>query len=66
MEQVARATRNFSPELRIGKGGFGTVYRAVLDSGQVVAIKRAKNVNGEILFMDWQSNAERVFFVMLV
>lgn len=66
MEQVARATRNFSPELRIDKGGFGTVYRAVLDSGQVVAIKRAKKVSGEVLFMDWQSNVERVFFFVIL
>lgn len=44
LNQVARATRNFSPSLQIGEGGFGTVYRAQLDDGQVVAIKRAKKV----------------------
>lgn len=45
LSQVARATRNFSPSLQIGEGGFGTVYRAQLDDGQVVAIKRAKKVS---------------------
>lgn len=44
LNQVARATRNFSPSLQIGEGGFGTVYRAQLDDGQIVAIKRAKKV----------------------
>lgn len=42
--QAARATNNFSPSLQIGEGGFGTVYKAQLEDGQVVAIKRAKKV----------------------
>ncbi|CAA2988387.1 calmodulin-binding receptor-like cytoplasmic kinase 3 [Olea europaea subsp. europaea] len=42
MGQIARATRNFSPSLILGEGGFGTVYRAELPDGQVVAVKRAK------------------------
>ncbi|KAG7984529.1 hypothetical protein I3843_04G164500 [Carya illinoinensis] len=40
--QVVKATGNFSPSARIGEGSFGTVYRARLEDGQVVAIKRAK------------------------
>lgn len=44
MNQVARATRNFSPSLQIGEGGFGTVYKAQLDDGHIVAIKRGKKV----------------------
>ncbi|XP_043721593.1 calmodulin-binding receptor-like cytoplasmic kinase 3 [Telopea speciosissima] len=42
MNQVVRATHNFSPSLKIGEGGFGTVYKAELQDGQVVAVKRAK------------------------
>ncbi|XP_071726803.1 calmodulin-binding receptor-like cytoplasmic kinase 3 [Rutidosis leptorrhynchoides] len=42
MNQVVRATHNFAPSLRIGEGGFGTVYKAQLPDGQVVAIKRLK------------------------
>lgn len=44
MSQVARATHNFSSSLLIGEGGFGTVYRAELPDGKVVAIKRARKV----------------------
>lgn len=44
MSQVARATQNFSPSLKVGEGGFGTVYKAQLQDGQVVAIKRASKV----------------------
>lgn len=40
--QISKATRNFSPSLKIGQGGFGTVYKGRLDNGQVVAIKRAR------------------------
>lgn len=44
--QVVRATQNFSPSMRIGKGAFGIVYKGYLEDGQVVAIKRAKGVSG--------------------
>ncbi|KAF5744384.1 hypothetical protein HS088_TW08G00988 [Tripterygium wilfordii] len=42
MEEILKATRNFSPPLKIGQGGFGTVYKGRLQDGNVVAIKRAK------------------------
>ncbi|KAK8540707.1 hypothetical protein V6N13_027023 [Hibiscus sabdariffa] len=58
MTEVARATCNFSPELRIGEGGFGTVYKALLDSGQVVAIKRAKKEHIEKLQTEFSSEVE--------
>lgn len=45
LSQVVRATRNFSETLQIGQGGFGTVYKANLEDGLVVAVKRAKRVS---------------------
>uniref|UniRef100_A0A0E0K710 Protein kinase domain-containing protein n=1 Tax=Oryza punctata TaxID=4537 RepID=A0A0E0K710_ORYPU len=42
MEEILRATNNFSPALKIGQGGFGAVYRGVLPDGTLVAVKRAK------------------------
>ncbi|KAK3439459.1 hypothetical protein EUGRSUZ_C04322 [Eucalyptus grandis] len=56
--QVTKATNNFSPSLRIGKGGFGTVYRASLDEGQVVAIKRAKREHFKGLRTEFSSEVE--------
>uniref|UniRef100_A0A0D9WCA6 Protein kinase domain-containing protein n=1 Tax=Leersia perrieri TaxID=77586 RepID=A0A0D9WCA6_9ORYZ len=38
--QLAAATRDFSPEFKIGEGSFGTVYRGKLADGREVAIKR--------------------------
>lgn len=42
MEDIYKATKNFSPSLKIGQGGFGIVYKGCLADGTVVAIKRAK------------------------
>jgi serine/threonine protein kinase len=42
MAELARATSNFSPQNKIGQGGFGMVYRGRLKDGRVVAIKRGK------------------------
>ncbi|XAR68898.1 Non-specific serine/threonine protein kinase [Bertholletia excelsa] len=40
--ELKRATQNFKEE--IGKGGFGTVYRGVLDNHRAVAVKRLDGV----------------------
>lgn len=44
MEEINKATKNFSPSFKIGQGGFGTVYKGRLEDGTLVAIKRAKKV----------------------
>ncbi|MBA0714953.1 hypothetical protein Golax_013891 [Gossypium laxum] len=53
IEEIFRATGNFSPAFKIGQGGFGTVYKGKLDDGTLVAIKRAKKV--------WIWNDESVY-----
>ncbi|XP_076961051.1 G-type lectin S-receptor-like serine/threonine-protein kinase SD1-1 [Bidens hawaiensis] len=40
LSEVARATCNFNDSYKIGEGGFGPVYKGVLDGGQEVAVKR--------------------------
>ncbi|CAL5417642.1 unnamed protein product [Camellia sinensis] len=39
-ESIVEATENFSTKHCVGEGGCGTVYRAALTSGQVVAVKK--------------------------
>ncbi|KAF7806444.1 calmodulin-binding receptor-like cytoplasmic kinase 3 [Senna tora] len=58
LSQITRATRNFSETLQIGEGGFGTVYRAQLEDGLVVAVKRAKREYFESLRTEFCSEVE--------
>lgn len=58
MSQIARATQNFSPALKLGEGGFGTVYKAQLPDGQLVAIKRGKKEHFDALRSEFRSEVE--------
>ncbi|KAL3725494.1 hypothetical protein ACJRO7_030511 [Eucalyptus globulus] len=42
-EDIKKATRNFSRDYIIGRGGYGNVYRGLLQDGTEVALKRFKN-----------------------
>lgn len=43
LEELRKATNNFSPHCLIGSGAFGDVYRATLDVEGTVAIKKARD-----------------------
>lgn len=43
LEDLKKATGNFSNENLLGTGGYGNVYKGTLADGEVVAIKRFKN-----------------------
>ncbi|XP_026663634.2 calmodulin-binding receptor-like cytoplasmic kinase 1 isoform X2 [Phoenix dactylifera] len=56
MAEIHKVTKNFSPLLKIGQGGSGTVYKGQLDDGALVAVKRAKkNVYDKHLSIEFQN-----------
>ncbi|KAL1105660.1 hypothetical protein V6Z11_D04G148300 [Gossypium hirsutum] len=48
IKEIAKATKNFSKDNLLGSGGFGEVFKGILDDGTSIAVKRAKlgNANG--------------------
>ncbi|CAL5335868.1 unnamed protein product [Camellia sinensis] len=43
---IANSTNNFSIDNKLGEGGFGPVYKGILEGGQEIAVKRlSKNSN---------------------
>ncbi|PKU78358.1 calmodulin-binding receptor-like cytoplasmic kinase 3 [Dendrobium catenatum] len=58
VNQIIKATQNFSPSLKLGEGGFGTVYKGILGDGQIVAVKRAKKEHFGTLRDEFSSEVE--------
>ncbi|XP_028797387.1 probable leucine-rich repeat receptor-like protein kinase At5g49770 [Neltuma alba] len=52
LEELKKYTNNFSEDNTVGSGGYGKVYRAVLPTGELVAIKRAaeESMQGAVEF----------------
>ena len=48
-QEIIDATQNFDANFCIGKGGYGTVYKAMLTLGNIVAVKKLQSLHdGEI------------------
>ncbi|KAG7558041.1 Protein kinase domain [Arabidopsis suecica] len=46
-DTIRIATNDFSPNNHLGEGGFGAVYKGVLDSGEEIAVKRLSMKSGQ-------------------
>ncbi|CAL5200593.1 unnamed protein product [Lathyrus oleraceus] len=44
---ILEATMDFSPENKLGQGGYGPVYKGILATGQQVAVKRLSKTSGQ-------------------
>ncbi|CAF2148952.1 unnamed protein product [Brassica napus] len=44
---IVKATNDFSRENELGRGGFGPVYKGVLEDGQEIAVKRLSGKSGQ-------------------
>ena len=51
-EDIVEATEDFDIRYCIGTGGYGSVYKAQLPSGKVVALKKLQHFEGKVLAYD--------------
>ncbi|KAI6703915.1 hypothetical protein NL676_013051 [Syzygium grande] len=47
LSTIASATNNFSILSKLGQGGFGSVYKGVMDNGTEIAVKRLSKHSGQ-------------------
>ncbi|KAJ9540865.1 hypothetical protein OSB04_027371 [Centaurea solstitialis] len=47
LSEIVKATDNFSTNNRLGQGGFGAVYKGVLDDGGEIAVKRLSKTSSQ-------------------
>ncbi|KAK9741410.1 hypothetical protein RND81_03G103500 [Saponaria officinalis] len=45
IEELKKSTKNFSKDLVVGVGGYGTVYKGTLQDGTVIAVKKSKSMD---------------------
>ncbi|PWA61907.1 S-locus glycoprotein domain-containing protein [Artemisia annua] len=45
--RVSKATADFSLDNKLGEGGFGPVYKGMLEDGQEIAVKRLSNTSSQ-------------------
>ncbi|PNX79223.1 cysteine-rich receptor-like protein kinase 10-like protein [Trifolium pratense] len=74
LSTILKSTNNFSDEYKLGKGGFGTVYKGVLADGREIAVKRlsktsvqgddCKNSTEQSLTATYKSNLNKVLSLL--
>ncbi|KAI4333753.1 hypothetical protein L6164_018522 [Bauhinia variegata] len=47
LSTIANATNHFSGSNKLGEGGFGAVYKGILENGQEIAVKRLSKNSGQ-------------------
>ncbi|RDY00475.1 G-type lectin S-receptor-like serine/threonine-protein kinase, partial [Mucuna pruriens] len=47
LSTITFTTNNFSPDNKLGEGGFGSVYKGILDDGRETAVKRFSTNSGQ-------------------
>ncbi|RXH99319.1 hypothetical protein DVH24_011644 [Malus domestica] len=47
LSTIVKATNNFTSNNKLGTGGFGSVYKGVLDNGKEIAVKRLAKNSGQ-------------------
>ncbi|WCJ42990.1 G-type lectin S-receptor-like serine/threonine-protein kinase At1g11300 [Euphorbia peplus] len=47
LQKLATATDNFDTKNKLGEGGFGPVYKGILQDGEEIAVKRLSRVSGQ-------------------
>ncbi|KAJ6813110.1 putative receptor-like protein kinase [Iris pallida] len=59
-KDLKSATKNFSEENKLGEGGFGDVYKGVLETGKVVAVKKMAIAQTSRAKADFQSEVKLI------
>jgi len=61
LETLLQVTNNFCEDNRVGVGSFGSVYRATLEDGKVIAIKRAEASSSTYTVLGAQVDKDNAF-----